>query len=245
VDCVSYDVSMQPTQWASTADLSATADRAFARWTAVDCPGGGKPSIELLDRGPVACGAHEYNDPQTRSGGNANIVVVLDSGWTASRDDEPTSTLALTTVTFDLVTAEIYDADIEINGEKSLSMDDVPAASSFDLDSIITHEAGHFLGLSHSRATCSAATCPTMNAAYLPGSTKFRTLEADDIAGICAIYPPGRQAERTACVPNYGFSSACGTPKVESSGCAAAPGRARFAPWALIVLVYLCLRRRR
>jgi hypothetical protein len=55
----------------------------------------------------------------------------------------------------------------------------------YDYLSIMTHEAGHFLGLAHS-----ADEDATMFARYLPGRTKMRDLMRDDVEGICAVYPP-------------------------------------------------------
>jgi hypothetical protein len=251
VDCVSYDLNQDASHWVPLGVATEVADRAFRHWTEVTCPGSANgPAITLLDRGPIACGAHEYNsnsEQDNRYGGNANIIVFRDGGWNEMRAGDPASTLALTTVTFDLNSGEIFDADIEINGEKRISADAVPPADSYDLESIITHEAGHFLGLSHSRVACTSLACPTMNASYVPGSTDFRTLEADDIAGICAIYPPGRGAPRTACTPNFGLSTVCGTAATKSSGCSAAPVGPRETPWAGVGLAaaLVCLVRRR
>ena len=55
-------------------------------------------------------------------------------------------------------------------------------AANIDLQSVITHEFGHALGLNHS-ADGSAVMYPS----YSAGSTK-RSLAADDLAGIVAIY---------------------------------------------------------
>jgi hypothetical protein len=57
---------------------------------------------------------------------------------------------------------------------------------------------------------------------YTSGQTQQRTLEADDVAGICEIYPPGRRMG-TRCEPRHGFSRACST--AEESGCSLASER--------------------
>jgi hypothetical protein len=61
------------------------------------------------------------------------------------------STIALTTVSFDTVTGEIFDADMEINSANyDFSVGDSILPGQIDLQTVVTHEAGHFLGLAHS-----------------------------------------------------------------------------------------------
>jgi hypothetical protein len=63
-----------------------------------------------------------------------------------------------------------------------------------DLEGTATHEAGHFIGLSHpcelDARTCTDAMVPTTMypSAQVRDTTK-RSLEADDRAGLCDIYP--------------------------------------------------------
>ncbi len=77
-----------------------------------------------------------------------------------------------------------------------------PGCNGYDLQNTVTHEAGHFVGLAHpcgdpGMPSCSA-TLPTGEIPYAqrtmyPGTTigeiSKRTLSADDVAGVCAIYP--------------------------------------------------------
>jgi hypothetical protein len=47
-------------------------------------------------------------------------------------------------------------------------------------------------------------------------------LSADDVAGICATYPPGRKAATKSCENRHGFSEQCGADQPapqESKGC--------------------------
>ena len=74
-----------------------------------------------------------------------------------------------------------------------------------DLDSLLTHEAGHLLGLGHTQDRAA-----TMFPGYTRGSTGLRSLGYDDVSGLCAIYPDSRKVTSTSCLPRHGFSELCG-----------------------------------
>lgn len=189
---------------------------AFAKWMGVDCGGVG-PSLQLSDFGAISCDRQEYN----QTAGNANVWMFRDDYWPYSGAN---ATLALTTITFNVKTGEIFDADVEINSIQSpLTLGDANIQA--DLDSIVTHEAGHFLGLSHS---CEKDA--TMEAQYKLGEAGLRTLEPDDVAGVCTLFPPG-SGQSCDPTPRHGFSTDCCNPRSECEGrtepegcCTTAPG---------------------
>jgi hypothetical protein len=100
---------------------------------------------------------------------------------------------------------------------------------------------------------------------YPMNSEDFRTLEPDDVQGICTVYPPARATGGNSCDPCNGFSSTCGTaeplpntsypmtctPTDPSGGCQLAPARRRStadfsaAIAACAVAAFRSLRRRR
>jgi hypothetical protein len=244
--CASYSLQRGDLPTISHDELRVASEAAFQAWRQVDCAAGALPSMTVLDPfGVSACGRVEYNARQA----NANVVVLRDT-W----DDEEGrfKVLGLTTVTYSTSTGEILDADIEINGLMPISGVH-PGPGQYDLQSILTHEVGHFLGLTHSHVGLDdqcrdgATMCPT----YDPGSEDFRTLADDDIAGICEIYPPDRDAPPNCDpTPLRGFSPECGLDPISGGSCAvsaATPsGRDRSIPFAVAAVGFaLCRLRRR
>jgi MYXO-CTERM domain-containing protein len=206
--CVGYSVNNagSPLRGITYDQAKAVADVAFAAWPAVTCPSGGHPSITPEDQGGVDCDKVEYNMYEP----NQHVIVFRDTNWPYS---DSSNTLGLTTVTYDTTDGEIYDADMELNSEQYQLVASSPApAGAYDLTTVITHEAGHFLGLAHS-----ADLTAVMYAHYHAGAS---VPTADDIAGLCAIYPPdGTRATNggflpgCACdpTPRHGFSTQCGS----------------------------------
>src|SRR5689334_1282025 len=139
--CVSYSLFRDDSTPIPHDELKQAAQLAFRAWSEATCVLLNKrPSIAVSDEfGDAACGRVEYNAHEA----NANIIAMRNS-WEGEKN-----VLALTTVTTNVETGEIYDADMEINGTQPLSVGSV-GIGKYDLQSIITHEAGHFLGLAHS-----------------------------------------------------------------------------------------------
>jgi hypothetical protein len=217
--CVSYSVQRNASRQVAFDDAANGISRAFTKWTGASCPtegtGRSRVSIDVRDLGTVECGEVVYN----QSGPNQNVIVFRDGKWPHS---DSTNTLALTTVTFNPTTGEIYDADMEINtADQRVTLVDPVPSDGYDFDSIVTHEAGHFLGLAHSGDNRA-----TMFANYTPGATAMRHLTADDIAGVCTVYrpdgaravldgkvTPGPQCDPT---PRRGYTGDCPEPEKKS-----------------------------
>jgi hypothetical protein len=213
--CIGFNVQQDASNQIDQATAEATLVQAFAAWTSVDCGGAG-PSIQVFDLGPVACDALEYN----QHAGNANALMFRDDGWPHgdALAGGNADTIALTTVTYDVDKGDIYDADIEVN-TASFHFTTGDAMVDVDLLGVLTHEAGHFLGMAHTLASGA-----TMYPDYVNGDTGLRTLEADDMAGICEAYPPDRQATGDCTgIPRHGFASECVAHQTEVR-CSASPG---------------------
>jgi hypothetical protein len=195
-----------------------TIQDAFDKWAAADCGDGDGPSFRIVDDGDVECGRAEYNQGNP----NANVFMFRDDDW--PYNNLGGDALALTTITFSVETSEIYDADVELNSISTLfTTSDEDGEIVSDLSSVITHEVGHFLGLSHS----SDGNAVMRGIGYDMGTTELRELRDDDIQGICEVFPPGPTSG--SCTPRHGFASECGSDKTtttKSGGCSLRPSRA-------------------
>jgi hypothetical protein len=207
--CVSYSLARYASVQVSVDTARDVVARAFDAWQSVSCPGTGEPpSIAASDEyGQTGCTLAEYS----RTGANANVVLFRDTEWPYVDSEDA---LGLTTVSFDSVTGQIYDADIEVNSTEPLSTTDEVVPEHNDLLSILTHEVGHFLGLAHSRDPNAV-----MRPVYDRGTASLRVPNEDDIAGICSIYPPNRRALPCNFNPKGGFASECPL-GVYKGGCA-------------------------
>jgi Matrixin len=197
--CVSFDVQQGASSHIDFATADATLTQAFATWQQLAC-GGGMPSIQVFDFGSVSCNKTEYN----QQAGNANILIFRDDEWPHDISGDNTDVLALTTVTYDTVTGDIYDADIEVNTfDFTFTTGDSPGPDDYDLLSVLTHETGHFLGLAHSQTTAA-----TMYRSYQ--GIVMRHPQQDDVNAVCSAYPVDRQATG-ACtgIPRHGWSPLC------------------------------------
>jgi uncharacterized protein (TIGR03382 family) len=203
-------------------------------------------------------------------------IVVFREGWcsvsaSANCFDDPGgeadwSTVALTTVLYEVSTGRIMDADIEMNGWDGASgllegppthgwyftcsdppvggpCNDYGDAGCFymDLLNTVTHEAGHFIGLSHPCNGGAEPWLPACNASHQQttmypgtrvGEIAMRDLSADDVNGVCSIYPLG----------SAGPSERVTAPADDDDGCGCgSTGPASLAPFLVLALA---LRRR-
>jgi MYXO-CTERM domain-containing protein len=219
----------------------------------VTCPGpngdggSGHPYFEIVPSmstgGPV---------PEVATNDGKNSIVFQTTEWI----HDPTA-IALTQH-FSGPVGEIVDTDIEINAVGFTWANLDPGSpvlghnpDAIDLQTAITHEFGHFIGLGH---TCFHAgldlsipnddqdqpipTCPDppSTPADVPqaqsvmwffvdhGSTTKRVLAPDDVRGICDIYPPAQDPH--ACALN-----------LPDDGCGCAAAGTHGPPLSLLALV--------
>ncbi|WP_437969822.1 matrixin family metalloprotease [Sorangium sp. So ce260] len=229
--CMGYAIHEDGSKYFDLETIRQTVDEAFATWGSVRCPGGGNPGFAVQYMGEVSCGEVEYN-PRA---GNVNVFTFHDGRWPRKPEQ-----IALTTHVFSTTDGEIYNADTEVNTAcyqlnptvelEPGSRDEcgITRGTSHDFRAVVVHEIGHFLGLSHS------AVAEATMATYFSGDEpSYRSLEQDDIDGICALFPPA-EVDPVACnpIPRHGFSPECGAEQVTGCSVGGAPhGGGGSAGW--------------
>jgi hypothetical protein len=175
----------------------------FAEWSAVTC-GTTNPSFEVRDLGPATIDVSDCQDgPCVRDRlAESGAIVFRDDGWP---HDDGSSTFALTTVTYRPSTGRIWGAFLELNTADHDFVEHGPSPGhTAALDSVITHEAGHFLGIAHSDQHDSI-----MFSRYVNDGNA--TLREDDRAAICAIRPAPDE-------PSVDEGCSCGVPRSSPRG---------------------------
>lgn len=154
----------------------------FLRWTAsrVTCPTSWNVSDQGTFTSPVGHAAVNANDKFN------NVIFLSGSAWTHMANE-----LALTTTTYTTATNVILDADMELNNNVTWSRSSY--GSAYDVDGVVLHEAGHFLGLAHT----SSATAVMY--AYVNQGAGKRVLTSLDENDVCAVYPATIGAQGTTC----------------------------------------------
>lgn len=227
-------------------ELQQAVAEAFAAWEGVECPNGGSPRFHAQFQGFVQCDRHETVCGDTSK--NVNVIMFHDRGW-PSRSD----ILGLTTPSGLTKSGTLNDADLELNSQ-DYGFDTPSHPGDFSLRDTLTHEIGHFLGLGHSHEDGAL-----MSVGYNMLQLSRELFTADDVAAICAAYPPG--SPLTCAAPSAPVYDECQidpgtkqetcviestTHEEKSGGCSFAPSPAS-ARWQLpgAVLLLGLLRRRR
>jgi MYXO-CTERM domain-containing protein len=167
------NLSSAPAEIGASGAQSAV-DMGFASWAAPACS-----AWRTTDAGDTTRGASASD--------RSNTILWVSGSWPATLGDV-NSVIGVTTPVW---TSGGYfiDADIQFNNV-GFTWSMTGSSGTVDTQSIATHEEGHFLGLDHS-PTGSAI----MYASYSGGLK--RTLDCDDIRGVCAIYPSGMDIPST------------------------------------------------
>jgi predicted Zn-dependent protease with MMP-like domain len=152
-------------------------------------------------------GATSNVSAEANSPANINLICFVCADTDFSKDN---TTLAVTiTTTADVAgqndghggaasfAGQILKADIIFNPAVQFSTD--PGGTGEDLQTVATHEIGHFFGLDHSGV---------VRAIMFPFASDLTTLSYDDVAGISTTYPKG--------TPDFSAGSIAGTVRFAS-----------------------------
>jgi hypothetical protein len=184
--CVRLNVNRRGTSQLVFEDAKAVILRAFNTWQTVTCPGGGTPSMNFTVGEDAYTEDYEFKPSQP----NINLIVFLDNSFPQTTTEH---TLATTKVAFDPANGAIWHSSMIINSAGttfsiSKTPKQAPGKQFIDVESVIVHEAGHFIGIAHSNDERSVMYKNNSNGEFK------RDLQADDILAVCNAYPPGRVA---------------------------------------------------
>lgn len=200
-------------------DIMATIRTSFDTWNEVRCEGEFVGLIaDVLDEP-----ATETEPRHSTTGGNQNVIMFVDSQAVWTQRMNPRAAIGLTSVFHSKKTGRILGVDMEINDwDVNLGICGARCDSGItDLENVLTHEVGHYYGLGHVDDPAA-----TMYFQAPRGDVAKRSLETDDVEGLCDAYPPGT------------FHSTCTgsvyTDMYADDGCGcSALGRTRPAAWWL------------
>ncbi len=231
-DSISYEIYERVPSELALVDVEQTVRSAFGLWTGLECGG---PHFVYRGNTPI----------RAVPGDGINTIEWVQSGWLAM--GHPDSAAAFTDVQYKRAAGgwwEIVEADVYINAEQfGWVLEGNSAASGMrDVRSVLTHEAGHMIGLLHPCEVGGADGAPecTTDASFTqvmmyPEYDPSRTaLSTDDSAGACFLYP-GASCEETGCTNGATCTPAgcillCGSETCESGEICSSAGCVRPNP---------------
>jgi hypothetical protein len=188
--------------------------RAFQSWSNVTCNGKRtslrfEEGADIPGKGPLTS-----SRPATVPFG----IYFRDEAWPYTDGDE---SLALTNQKYGKTNGWIDYSAIEVNTtDREFRLKD--SEPGIDLQAVLTHEVGHYIGLAHSQVADSIMAPTYCQSADRCGTSadEARALAEDDIAAVCAMYPPGGIAgvayedpsASSSCAVSSGVSSGGGAP---------------------------------
>jgi MYXO-CTERM domain-containing protein len=193
-DSVEYVLNTEMPGGMTLDEAAATVHRALSSWM--------DPTCSVLSF--RSAGA---TDTRAQRGDGLNTIQWIHGGWADL--GFPADAAALSDVQYEQVDGGqwvIAEADLYLNGESYDWVPEPAASDQQNLLSVVTHEAGHILGLLHpcepggaeGAPECSSDPAFAETTMYPFYSDEQATLADDDVAGLCSLYP-GSRCETTGC----------------------------------------------
>ena len=158
---------------------------AFEAWENVECSRG-RTSLRFREGSDIA-----RDKPLGRKQAAEKFGIFFrDDEWP---HDDAEESLALTTQIYGKTSGRIDYADIEINtADTDFRLGDDEGSTKVDLQAVVTHEVGHYIGLAHSNDPDSIMVARYCASADRCGQSAevARSLSEDDRKAVCAVYPP-------------------------------------------------------
>lgn len=161
---VNYRINRTGSDNIPLAQVIGAVDAAFATWAAVPCS-----TLRFRNAGLTN---------RTLAVDGRNVILFIETGWVYGAEAAAATSLWI-------IDGE-QTADIAINGDDytwAIGPPNTPLAGLLDLQAVLTHEIGHFVGLGHSDRAFD-----TMYYTWKPWQSQ-RTLSIDDKLGLCSLYP--------------------------------------------------------
>jgi MYXO-CTERM domain-containing protein len=180
---VPYKVDLNSSQELGRETTRQVVEASFAAWGQPACS-----AFRATFAGEVSGAVANPND-------NQNYLLWRYSSWGRELGGSGTIGVTLPVWYTGSGGGTMVDADIQFNGVDYNWTTNPRSWGDVDAQSIVTHEIGHLLGLNHSSDPSA-----TMYFSY-QGGTSGRTLAADDVSGVCFIYPTNQQAQCSGTQP--------------------------------------------
>ncbi|MBX3206057.1 MAG: matrixin family metalloprotease [Labilithrix sp.] len=158
---------------------------AFDAWANVECARG-RTSLRFREGSDIA-----KDKPLGKKEAAEKFGIFFrDDEWPHQDAEE---SLALTTQIYRKTSGTIDYADIEINtADTDFRLTDDEGSTKVDLQAVVTHEVGHYIGLAHSNDPDSIMVARYCASADRCGQSTdvARGLSEDDRRAVCTVYPP-------------------------------------------------------